>query len=368
MTAVLGALVLAATAAAQSSAPAGGGRAVVLVRTPDLPTGSGPVARQRWHELRSASSGILGRVADRAGLRVQDAVPEIGMLSVDLGPGGLPALKRELAADPRVESVRPDPPVQLRYSPNDFAFTHTDVHAPNGDLTQWNLVREGGPRAWDLSRGTRAEVAMVDSGVDGTHPDLSGRIAGADAFGASSPTTDQIGHGTHTAGLACGDADNSFGIASMGFDCSLYIAKILFNGPCSNVSSAITAAANRNSDVISMSLGGCDSGLVPALSYAQGRGSILVSAADNNPISDRLVRAARVERLHLSGGVAAAQRQRPERRVRPWPGRDLGEVRRDSVLLRRGDESRLRGGVRIGIQLDRGAAGDLLQLARERRR
>jgi serine protease len=283
MTAVLGALTLAATATAQSTAPAGGGRAVVLVRTPALPTGDGHEARQRWHELRSASSGILARVADRAGLRVESAVPEIGMLSVDPGPGGLPAVRRELAADPRVESVRPDPPVQLRYSPNDFAFTHTDVHAPNGDLTQWNLVREGGPRAWDLSRGTGAEVAMVDSGVDGAHPDLSGRIAGATAFGTGSPTTDQIGHGTHTAGLACGDADNSFGIASMGFDCSLYIAKIQFNGPCSNVSSAITAAANRNSDVISMSLGGCDGGLVPALSYAQGRGSILVSAADNNP-------------------------------------------------------------------------------------
>lgn len=283
MTAVLGTLALAATATAQSSPAPGGGRAVVLVRTPELPTGSGTGARERWHELRSGSSAILGRVADRAGLRVANAVPEIGMLSVELGPGGLPALKRELAGDPRVESVRPDPPVQLRYSPNDFAFTHTDVHAPNGDLTQWNLVREGGPRAWDLSRGTGAEVAMVDSGVDGTHPDLSGRIAGAAAFGTGSPTTDSVGHGTHTAGLACGDADNSYGIASMGFDCSLFIAKIQFNGPCSNVASAIIAAANRNSDVISMSLGGCDSGLVPALSYAQSRGSILVSAADNNP-------------------------------------------------------------------------------------
>jgi serine protease len=275
-------IVIAATAGARPSAPVLT-RAVVMVSTPDLPAGQSPKARVRWHDLRADSSEILDRVADRNGLRVATSIPEVGELSVALGPGGLPALRRSLAGDPRVESVRPDPPVQLRYSPNDFAFTHPDAHAPSGDLSQWNLIREGAPHAWDLSRGTGAEVAMIDSGVDGGHPDIAGRIAGAAAFGTASPTTDSIGHGTHTAGLACGDSDNGFGVASMGFDCSLFIAKLAFPGPCSNVSDAITAAANRNSDVISMSLGGCDSALVPALSYAQSRGSVLVAAGDNSP-------------------------------------------------------------------------------------
>jgi serine protease len=170
--------------------------------------------------------------------------------------------------------------------PNDPAFNNHDPRAPNGDLSQWNLTGEGGPRAWNISRGAGAQVAMVDSGVDGGHPDLAGRIAGAAAFGTTAPTIDDVGHGTHTAGLACGDSDNGFGIASMGFDCSLYIAKILVDGPCSNVADAITAAADRSSDVISMSLGGCDDGLVPALNYAQSRGSVLVAAADNSPDPD----------------------------------------------------------------------------------
>jgi subtilisin family serine protease len=285
--AVLAALTIAVAAAAQAQPRADGspavGGAVVIVNTPELPSGRSPAARSRWHELRSESSQVLGRVADRDDLEVETAIPEIGILSVELGPGGLPALKRSLAGDPRVESVHPDPQVQLRYSPNDFAFANHDAHAPNGDFGQWNLIKEGGPRAWDLSRGTGAEVAMVDSGVDGGHPDISGRIAGTAAFGTTSPTTDSVGHGTHTAGLACGDADNGFGIASMGFDCSFFIAKLAFPGPCSNVSAAITAAANRNSDVISMSLGGCDSALLPALSYAQSRGSVLVAAGDNSP-------------------------------------------------------------------------------------
>jgi hypothetical protein len=74
----------------------------------------------------------------------------------------------------------------------------------------------------------------------------------------------------------------------MGFDCSLYIAKVTFGAPgsCSDVADAITVAANRSSDVISMSFGGCDTGLIPALSYAQSRGVILVAAASNEPNPD----------------------------------------------------------------------------------
>jgi subtilisin family serine protease len=286
--AVLVALAAAASAAARSQtalpeSPAVT-RAVVMVATPDLPSGQSEGARARWHELRSASRGILDRVTEANDLRVVSSNPEIGALSVRVGAGGLAALQSALADDPRVLAVRPDPPVQFRYAPNDYAFTHQDPHAPGGDIGNWNLVREGGPRAWDLSNGTGAEVAVVDSGVDGTHPDLAGRIAGAASFGtSSSPTTDTVGHGTHTAGLACGDADNGYGIASIGFHCGLFIAKI--GGACSDVASAVTAAADRGSDVISMSLGGCPPDpITSALSYAQDRNVVLVAAGDNTPV------------------------------------------------------------------------------------
>jgi serine protease len=276
-------------AAAAQAQPAGSdgvqrtGRAVVMVSTPELPTGRRQAARGRWHELRAYSGRLLDRVADRNALRVESANPEIGALSVAVGPGGLAGLRRELADDPRITSIQPDERVQYRYGPNDFAFTHADVHAPNQDIGDWNVVREGGPRAWDLSKGTGAEVAVVDSGADGTNPDLAGRIVGAASFGTgSSPTTDTVGHGTHTAGLACGDADNGVGIASIGFHCGLFIAKI--GGLCSDVANGITAAANRNSDVISMSLGACPPDPInSALSYAQSRNAVLVAAGDNSP-------------------------------------------------------------------------------------
>ncbi|HKH23676.1 MAG TPA: S8 family serine peptidase [Solirubrobacterales bacterium] len=281
---------LAASIAAGTATAADGGasldlsaveRAVVRVATPKLPVGRDRAARERWRELRFRSQAILDRVAAGDNLSVETAVPELGLLSVDVGSGGFTALRGRLAADPRVESVRPDVPVQLRFSPDDFAYTHPDPRAPNGDLGQWNLLREGASRAWDLSKGNGALVAMVDTGVDGGHPDLSPRIAGGQAYGTISPLSDSVGHGTHAAGLACGASGNGYGIASVGFRCGLFIEKIVEGGSCSNVSAAVVDAANRNADVINMSIGGCDPAIVDALNYAQSRGPVIVVAGAN---------------------------------------------------------------------------------------
>ncbi len=299
------------------------GQAIVTVSTPELPSGRSAGALERWQRLRDRSSGLLEGVAARNDLAVSTLVPEIGMLSVELGSGGLAALRAELADEPRVRSVRPDPSFELRYLPNDFAFTHLDGNAPGGDFGQWNLFRSGGPRAWDFSKGAGAEVAVIDTGADGSHPDLSGRIvATADHDPtplAPGPTVDTFGHGTHTAGLACADSDNGFGIASLGFDCSLFIAKLGSQPPftaCSDVSGAITDAGNRFSDVISMSLGGCDTSLNGALNYALSRGAVLVAAGDNDPTSR--------PQFQLPGPMGAARRDWTGDRLQPRPGRHLG--------------------------------------------
>jgi serine protease len=260
-------------------------QAIVLVSTPDLPGGRSDAARRRWQRLRERSLELLAGVVGRNDLRVESLVPEIGMLVVDLGDGGLPSLRRELEGEPKVKSVHPDLPVELRFQPNDPAFDQLDIHAPNRDYAQWNLLRSGATRAWDLSRGTGAEVAVIDTGTYGGHPDLAPRIVASAAFGTSSPTTDPVGHGTHTAGLACAAANNDYGIASLGFECSIFVEKI--GNSCSNVNSAITAAANRFSDVISISLGGCPRGSMnSALNYAVSRGSVLVVAGANDPLAD----------------------------------------------------------------------------------
>src|SRR4051812_39628884 len=77
-------------------------RAVVTVATPDLPTPDSSSARTRWHQRRAQSREALDRLVERNDLRVESMNPDVGILSIDLGNGGLEALRHRLRDDPRV--------------------------------------------------------------------------------------------------------------------------------------------------------------------------------------------------------------------------------------------------------------------------
>lgn len=132
-------------------------------------------------------------------------------------------------------------------------------------------------------------MAILDSGAYTAHPDLAGRIAGTISCTAvtclGTDVTDMNGHGTHVSGLACADSDSDYGIASGGFDCSLYVVKLDPTLGYTSVINSIYAAADHGSDAINMSFGGGgpDQALKDALDYAWARGSVPVAAAANEP-------------------------------------------------------------------------------------
>ncbi|MCS7074193.1 MAG: S8 family serine peptidase, partial [Bacteroidia bacterium] len=129
----------------------------------------------------------------------------------------------------------------------------------------------------------KARIAIVDTGVDGDHEDLS------EVFGQKRKT-DQNGHGTHCAGIAGAITNNQKGIASLNIN-GKWIEIVSFEGLNSmgigtdyTVAQAIYQAAVADADVISLSLGG------PALmsrikqlaiNYARRKGAIVVVAAGN---------------------------------------------------------------------------------------
>ncbi len=263
------------------------GRALIVVRTPALPVADGRAAEPRRDAALESSHELLDRVAGRNGIEVDARSDAAGLLATELDGTGLDELRRRLASDPLVEGVRLEGRADFRYTPNEPFFSASDFHAPGGDLFQWPLVHQGFPGAWDLSKGNGVEVAVIDSGVDLSHPDLSSRVAatlncaGPICLGAG--VNDTIGHGTHVSGLACADSDNSYGVASAGFDCSLYAIKTDLS--YTSIINSIYAAANHGARVINMSFGGSapDTDLRDAIDYAWGRGAIPVAAADNNP-------------------------------------------------------------------------------------
>jgi serine protease len=239
----------------------------------------------------AASRSVQARAADLGGRSAGKSVPEIGLITVRVPAGmSLAAFERSLRSLPGVASVSPEHRYVPRSVPNDPALTTADS---NSGVLQWTLAKQGFYRAWDYAKGVGALVGVVDTGIDAGHPDLRSKIAAAvdqqDPLNSTGPPrTDQVGHGTHVASLACADTNNGIGMAGAGYDCKLVIEKSDFTD--SSIASAIVDAANRHVQALNMSFGPAMPDGTPApesevraLQYAAARKVVLVAAAADSP-------------------------------------------------------------------------------------
>lgn len=162
---------------------------------------------------------------------------------------------------------------------------------PNDSLysSQWNLAITACPLAWDTSVGDPDTViAVIDSGVDLTHPDLASKLVPGWDFGENdSVPMDNQGHGTRCAGIAGAATDNGLGIAGAGFNSMILPVK------ASNAQAQLTtwavcrsiwwSAYRRNVKVISMSFGSTTPNPYLALTVANtSYRALMVAAAGNN--------------------------------------------------------------------------------------
>lgn len=240
-------------------------------------------------------SAIRAVVARAGGRFAGKAVPEIGLITLRPRAGVSPAaFARTLARLPGVASASVEHRYVPRFVPSDPALLAAD---PSSGTVQWALARENFYAAWDVSRGNGALVGVVDSGIDGSHPDLISKIAAAvdqqdpsDARGTA--RTDEVGHGTHVSSLACADTNNAVGMAGAGFNCRLVVEKTDFSD--SSIAASIVDAANRHVGAINMSFGpaqptpnSAPPSEVRALDYAAAHGVVLVAAAADSPGSEQ---------------------------------------------------------------------------------
>lgn len=134
--------------------------------------------------------------------------------------------------------------------------------------------------------GAGARVAVLDTGIDCGHLDLSaGCVYGANFTGAAQPFDDH-GHGTHVAGII-GARANGIGVIGVAPESTVYAVKVLYSngsGSWSAVAAGIDWAVTNGMDVINMSLAGSSysQALADAVAGAQAAGVLVVAAAGNS--------------------------------------------------------------------------------------
>jgi type VII secretion-associated serine protease mycosin len=165
-----------------------------------------------------------------------------------------------------------------------------DVPAGDDPLrsSQWDLATVRATDAWASSTGAAVTVAVIDSGVDATHPDLAGQVLpGADFItGTEGEAIDPNGHGTHVAGTIAALAGNGEGVAGLAPGARILPIRVLNangGGYMSDVANGIVYATDRGADVISMSLSATIQvdAVTNAVAYAHSRGVVVVAAAGN---------------------------------------------------------------------------------------
>jgi subtilisin family serine protease len=185
----------------------------------------------------------------------------------------LPASAIErLRADPRVLAVEQDHRVQL-----------LDAELDNS----WGVKRIGAGLVHPTNQGAGVKVAVIDTGIDYTHPDLDANyVAGYDFVNGDSDPMDDQGHGTMVSGTIAAE-DNGSGVVGVAPQARLYVLKVLGSdgsGWESDVIAGVDWARTHGIQVVNMSLGSSSASYAfqTAITNASNAGLVLVAAAGNS--------------------------------------------------------------------------------------
>jgi subtilisin family serine protease len=152
---------------------------------------------------------------------------------------------------------------------------------------QWGLTQLEAERTWAQGHSTGQLVAVLDTGVEATHPDLQPAVVrGIDLVGSGDGGVDPNGHGTHVAGVIAATADNGVGGAGLARGAKVLPVRVLDadgSGTDGTVAEGVAWAADHGATVVNLSLGGDSPSpvLTAAIRYALSKGVVVVAAAGN---------------------------------------------------------------------------------------
>ena len=250
------------------------------------------------------SMAVCRAAARKVGCSVVRELKLVHAVVIEVPAGRVTAAAADRAPDSPIDRVDADRKVRWLHSLPEFNSSAVDADELTRRIKElqsslpasagaqpripWGVQRVGAPQAWAKTQGAGAAVAVIDTGIDSTHPDLAGQVAGGvNILDPQHPDNwkDDEGHGTHVAGTIAGNGLNG-GLAGVAPKAKLYAVKVLDkdgNGNYSDVIAGIEWAMNHGIKIANMSLG-ADEGSDPlhrAVQAALAKGMIIVAAAGN---------------------------------------------------------------------------------------
>jgi subtilisin family serine protease len=245
---------------------------------------AGERAREREELIVQVKPGISEPEAEEMfaseGASPVEEIPQIRARVIRVPEAAVEHVREALSHRHEVESVERN----LRVEP---ALTANDP------LFQWHLNKISAPAAWDLSSGsTQDAIAILDSGVDPSHPDLAAKLlAGWNFYDNNADWSDVYGHGTKVAGAAAAISNNGIGVAGIAWQNPILPVRV--SDPAgyaylSTIAHGLTWAVDHGARVMNVSFGSiaASSTIRSAAQYVHDHGGLVVAAAGNCACDD----------------------------------------------------------------------------------
>lgn len=223
----------------------------------------------------------FNRIIKTHGGRAARKMKSVNMYVVEVPAGRETALLQALQRNPHVKFAELDGELPPQMTPTDTYYANA-----------WHLPKIGAPAAWDAATGAGITIAVLDGGVDGTHPDLAARmVPGWNFFDNNNNTTDISGHGTKVAGVAAAIGNNAAGVTGGAWNAKIMPLRIAnASGGISyysTVADAITYAADHGARVANVSyIVSNVEAIQTAAQYMRSKGGVVVASAGNTGAYD----------------------------------------------------------------------------------
>ncbi|MBS7607479.1 MAG: S8 family serine peptidase [Candidatus Bathyarchaeia archaeon] len=217
-------------------------------------------------------------VLSKLGAKVADEIPQIDVFMISVPLSFLSDFERVLMQyDCMIDFIERDDFVPSSLVPNDQYYS-----------SEWHLQKIRAPEAWDITIGSsNIIVAILDSGIDSSHPDLANKlIQGYNFYNDNYDTSDVYGHGTKVAGVVAAATNNGIGVASVGWGVSIMPIRVTDSSGyalLSLLTKGLIYAADRGAKVAVISFqiyGG--SSLTSAAKYFFEKGGLVFAAGGNS--------------------------------------------------------------------------------------